>query len=156
MVDVNWIYFWFNTFEFLENAKNPRTGNSKLNDVWLMIFWIVWGFMIVLGAENDWPSVFSFKCKESWYWSLSSNLFKLRSKKVIECFQNLFYDCCSIIGLCGSCRNGLHFLNSSGSFYPSRPAQAQNENWKSMLKLLQFVAKGLNHSYDVYGRCLSD
>ena len=41
MVDVNCIYFWSNTIGFPEIVKNPRTENSKLNDVWLMIFQFV-------------------------------------------------------------------------------------------------------------------
>ena len=66
MVVVNFIYFWFNMVEFLENVKNPRTGNSNWNDVWWMIFPIDWGLMIVRGAETKRPRVFFKWIKKSW------------------------------------------------------------------------------------------
>jgi hypothetical protein len=53
---------------------------------------------------------------------LSSHLFKLRSKMVLECFQNWFYDCYSTNGLYGRCEDGLLSLNQPGSCYPSPPA----------------------------------
>ena len=155
MVDVNCIYFWSSMVEFLEIVKNPRTEISNWNDVWLMIFQIVWGLRIVIGAENKWPRVFSFKCKESWDWVSNSYLFKLRSKMVLECFQNWFCDCYSIIGLCGRCEDGLLASNHLGSCYPSPPAQSKNGASISGLELLQMLAIDLHHVYDVHGSCLN-
>ena len=80
----------------------------------------------------------------------------MKSKKVIECFQNLFYDCCSIIGLCGSCRNGLLALNHLELLQPSPPASTENGTSILMLSMLQLVVMDLHHPYDVHGWCLSD
>ena len=52
--------------------------------------------------------------------------------------------------------DGLLASSLPGSCYPSPPAQFENGNWKSMLMELQFDVNDLDHSYDVYGRCLND
>ena len=70
---------------------------------------------------------------------------------MIARFQNLFYDCCSIIGLCGSCRNGLLALNHLELLQPSPPASTENGTSNSMLNLLQLVVDDLHHVYDVHG-----
>jgi hypothetical protein len=85
---------------------------------------------------------------------LSSHLFKLRSKMMLECFQNWFCDCYSIIGLCGRCEDGLLASNHLGSCYSSPPAHSENGSSISMLKLLQMLTIDLHHVYDVHGSCL--
>ena len=71
-----------------------------------------------------------------------------------EWFQLSSNDCLSINGLYVSCMSGLLASNHPGSIQPSPPAYSSNENWKSMLDLLQIVADDLHHVYDVHGRCL--
>ena len=85
-----------------------------------------------------------------------SYLLKLESNSGFKCFQLSFCDCLSTNDLYGRCMNGLHIMSLPGSSYPSRPAYGSNWNLKSMLELLQIVAEGLHHVYDVCWWCLND
>ena len=122
MMLINFIYFQLNMIKFLENMKNPRTENPNWNRVWLMIFPIDWGLMIVSGAENKWPRAFSKWIKESWDWVSCSYLLKLESNSMKKCFQLSSNDCFSINGLYGSCMSGLLASNHPRSIQPSPPA----------------------------------
>ena len=122
MALLNFIYFKLIMVEFLMNTKNPKTENSNWNHVWLMILSIDWGLMIVIGAENKWPRVFSKWIKESWDWVSCSYLLKLESNSGFQCFQLCSNDCLSFIGLCGRCMSGLHFMSLLELIWPSRPA----------------------------------
>ena len=70
---------------------------------------------------------------------------------MIARFQNLFFDCYSIIGLCRSYRDGLLASSLPGSCYPSPPAQSENGTSIYGLELLQLLANDLDHPYDVQG-----
>src|ERR1051325_11367530 len=72
------------------------------------------------------------------------------------CFQLLFLDHLSFIGMYGCCEDSWLALNLLQSLHPSQPAIISKQNSKLMLMELQLAVLVLNHLYDVYGLCMDD